>query len=247
MIDEIKIMQLADGTLPVDEREEVQRAIDNDPKLNQLFKDYQKTGDILFNLGSELKSVPIPDRIHKKMEKLQSERKFNEGKKINFNFFNVFKFQYAGVAAAITIVFGAGFMTSNITMVNNVDIDNTVIPAMEKTIKMRGNLNLNNEDELSDKIAGLYRFIDEKKITKEFNKIESNLNVKDKIDLGAKDALGNKITFIYEDSFTKDGFECKSLTYDKKVQLSENDQGTNVLLNFCKVEKEFELTSIQFK
>ena len=53
MIDEIKIMQLADGTLPVDEREEVQRAIDNDPKLNQLFKDYQKTGDVLFNLGSE--------------------------------------------------------------------------------------------------------------------------------------------------------------------------------------------------
>ena len=146
MIDEIKIMQLADGTLPVDEREEVQRSIDNDPKLNQLFKDYQKTGDILFNLGSELKSVPIPDHIQKKMKKLQNERKFNEDKKINFNFLNVFKFQYAGVAAAITIVFGAGFMTSNITMVNNVAVDNTVIPAMEKTIKMRGNLNLNNED-----------------------------------------------------------------------------------------------------
>ena len=72
MIDEIKIMQLADGTLPVNEREEVQKAIDNDPKLNQLFKDYQKTGDILFNLGNEIKSVPIPNHIKKKVDSLKN-------------------------------------------------------------------------------------------------------------------------------------------------------------------------------
>ena len=57
MIDEIKIMQLADGTLPAEERDAVQKAIDSDPKLKVLCEDYQKTGDLLFNLGNELKSV----------------------------------------------------------------------------------------------------------------------------------------------------------------------------------------------
>ena len=36
MIDETKIMQYADGTLPIEEREEVQKAIEADPKLKEL-------------------------------------------------------------------------------------------------------------------------------------------------------------------------------------------------------------------
>ena len=38
MVDEIKIMQLADGTLPMDERAEVEKAISNDPKLKSYLK-----------------------------------------------------------------------------------------------------------------------------------------------------------------------------------------------------------------
>ena len=37
MIDETKIMQYADGTLPIEEREEVQKAIEADPKLKELY------------------------------------------------------------------------------------------------------------------------------------------------------------------------------------------------------------------
>ena len=51
MVDEIKIMQLADGTLPMDERAEVEKAISNDPKLKKLFEDYQKSADLLFEIG----------------------------------------------------------------------------------------------------------------------------------------------------------------------------------------------------
>ena len=141
MIDETKIMQLADGTLPVDEREEVQRAIDNDPKLNQLFKDYQKTGDILFNLGSELKSVPIPDHIQKKLKELKDEKKLNKNNKFNFNFLNVFKFQYAGVAAAVAIVFGAGFSTSNFIVAKKMSSENQIVSLNKKMdFKFRGKI-----------------------------------------------------------------------------------------------------------
>ena len=38
MIDEIKIMQLADGTLPMNERAEVEKAIKSDPKLKNYLK-----------------------------------------------------------------------------------------------------------------------------------------------------------------------------------------------------------------
>ena len=50
MIDETKIMQYADGTLPEEEKETVKKTIENDPQLQKLLKDYQETGEILFNL-----------------------------------------------------------------------------------------------------------------------------------------------------------------------------------------------------
>ena len=37
MIDESKIMQYSDGTLPIEEREEVKKASETDPKLKELY------------------------------------------------------------------------------------------------------------------------------------------------------------------------------------------------------------------
>ena len=51
MIDETKIMQYADGTLPEEEKETVKKAIENDPQLQKLLKDYQETGEILFAIS----------------------------------------------------------------------------------------------------------------------------------------------------------------------------------------------------
>ena len=51
MIDEIKIMQYVDGTLPAEEKESVEKAIESNPKFKKLLKDYQETADVLFNLG----------------------------------------------------------------------------------------------------------------------------------------------------------------------------------------------------
>ena len=50
MVDEIKIMQLADERF-LWMKELVEKAINDDPKLKKLFEDYQKSADLLFELG----------------------------------------------------------------------------------------------------------------------------------------------------------------------------------------------------
>ena len=65
MIDETKIMQYADGTLHEDEKETVKKAIENDPQLQKLLKDYQATGEMLFNLGKEIKSQSVAEIVDK--------------------------------------------------------------------------------------------------------------------------------------------------------------------------------------
>ena len=49
MIDEAKIMQYADGTLPIEEHEEVKKAIEADPKLKELYNNF----DYIKNLFKE--------------------------------------------------------------------------------------------------------------------------------------------------------------------------------------------------
>ena len=43
MIDETKIMQYADGTLPEEEKETVKNAIESNPQYQKLLKDYQES------------------------------------------------------------------------------------------------------------------------------------------------------------------------------------------------------------
>jgi anti-sigma-K factor RskA len=74
MIDETKIMQYADGTLPIEEKEEVEKAIQDNPEYKKLLKDYQETGDLLFKLGTEIKSQPLPNSLKKKLKEINSWR-----------------------------------------------------------------------------------------------------------------------------------------------------------------------------
>ena len=101
MIDETKIMQLADGTLPLEEREEVKKVIEADPKLKELYNSYQETGDLLFKLGNEIKSQTLPNSLKEKLKVFnETQEKVIKIKK-PFTFFNIFKVQYAGIAAAL--------------------------------------------------------------------------------------------------------------------------------------------------
>ena len=113
MIDEIKIMQYADGTLPIEEREEVKKAIEADPKLKELYNSFIETGDKLFKLGNEIKSQPLPKNLQEKAEVLKSWKKPVKEESSNlFNIFGLFKMQNAGIAAAFCLFFVGGFFTN---------------------------------------------------------------------------------------------------------------------------------------
>ena len=243
MVDEIKIMQLADGTLPTEERDSVQKAIDSDPKLKALFEDYQKTGDLLFNLGDQLKSVSVPAHIQEKINSIKTEKKETENKTFNFNFLNIFKMQYAGVAAAITIVFGAGFSTSNLMVAKKSESENQIVSlSKESNIKFRGNFK--NDTDLSERVVNLYNFINEGQLTSEFNSVHSSLRKGDVFNLKSKDVNGRLIEFEYLGESNRQEINCKTISYSAPIELNQIDKGTNVKLEFCNVEGLYQLASI---
>ena len=90
MIDEAKIMQYADGTLPIEEHEEVKKAIEADPKLKELYNNFQETGDLLFKLGNEIKSKPLPQNLQDKANIIKSWEKPVSKETGSFNFFMLF-------------------------------------------------------------------------------------------------------------------------------------------------------------
>ena len=89
MIDETKIMQYADGTLPEDEKETVKKAIESNPQYQKLLKDYQETGKILFNLGKEIKSQPLPSSLQDKLNTIKEWKEKSSEAKKPFIFFKI--------------------------------------------------------------------------------------------------------------------------------------------------------------
>ena len=81
-------------------------------EFKKLLKDYQETGDLLFKLGNEIKSQPLPKNLREKVEILKSWKKPIKQEFRSFNFFGLFKVQYAGIAAAFCLFFVGGFYTN---------------------------------------------------------------------------------------------------------------------------------------
>ena len=248
MIDETKIMQYADGTLPIEEREEVQKAIESDPKLKELYNTFKETGDLLFKLSNEVKSKPLPQNLQEKAEILKSWNKpviKDKGK--SFNFFGLFKFQYAGVAAAFCLFFVGGFYTNTFmaslddTSSGTVKLSKKIEVEAEK-LKMRS-IQKDDED-LQTRIANLYRYFDEDKFLSQISPLINDAQVNDVIETNLEDNIGKKINFTVVENFRSDGNECKKLDFSEPVKLSNIDEGTNISLDLCKVDENYELTSI---
>ena len=87
MIDETKIMQLADGTLPQEEHKEVKKAIEADPTLKELYNSYQETGSVVVakrKNRSESFLFKLFYLLYKALFKLLT------GKSIHFGNFSIF-------------------------------------------------------------------------------------------------------------------------------------------------------------
>ena len=247
MIDETKIMQLADGNLPQEEHDEVKKAIEADPKLKELYNSYQETGDLLFKLGNEIKSQPLPKNLQEKAEILKSWKKPIKQESGSFNFFGMFKVQYAGIAAAFCLFFVGGFYTNTFMASLDEDKTKTVQMAKEKVevpekLKMRS---LQSEEEdLSTRVQNLYRYFDQDKFLSEISEIIDQLEINDIFESTLKDNDDKVIKFVLVENFNSDGNNCKKVSFNKPLRLSNIDEGTEVSLDLCKINENYELSSI---
>ena len=241
MIDETKIMQYADGTLPEEEKEAVEKAIESNPELKKLFKDYQETADLLFNLGKSIKSQPLPNSLKEKLKVLnETKEKVIEIKK-PFTFLNIFKVQYAGIAAALALFFYGGFYTQGVMMAKKSG-SGTEMQAAGKKIDKKMKI---TSDDLSTRIANVYKFFDEEKFTDEVNNVIADLKEGDEFELSLKDGSGNIIKFVLVKNFeSEDGFQCKDIAFKQKTLLSRTDLGTDLKLSMCKKDDRYKLVSI---
>jgi len=246
MIDETKIMQLADGTLPLEEREEVKKAIEADPKLKELYNSYQETGDLLFKLGNEIKSQPLPNSLKEKLKVLnEAQEKVIKIKK-PFAFFNIFKVQYAGIAAALALFFYGGFYTQGVMMAKK-DGDVFGLQAVKKKSEkmLTEKIMIKSNEDLSTRITNVYKFFNEKKFVEEINDIIVDLKAGDEFELSLKDASGTLIKFILVKVYqSHEGSQCTNIAFKEKTLLSRSDLGTNLNLSLCKKEDRYELVSI---
>ena len=246
MIDETKIMQLADGTLPLEEREEVKKAIEADPKLKELYNSYQETGDLLFKLGNEIKSQPLPNSLKEKLKVLnETQEKVIKIKK-PFAFFNIFKVQYAGIAAALALFFYGGVYTQGVMMAKK-DGDVFGLQAVKKKSEkmLTEKIMIKSNEDLSTRITNVYKFFNEKKFVEEFNDVIVDLKAGDEFKLSLKDASGTLIKFILIKVYqSHEGLQCTNIAFKKKALLSRSDPGTNLNLSLCKKEDRYELVSI---
>ena len=241
MIDETKIMQYADGTLPEEEKEEVEKAIEKDPELKKLFNDYKETADILFNVGQSIKSQPLPNSLKEKLKVLNKAQEKVIKIKKPFAFFNIFKVQYAGIAAALALFFYGGFYTQGVMMAKKSG-SGTELQAVGKKVDEKMKI---TSDELSTRIANVYKFFNEEKFTDEVNNAITDLKEGDEFELSLKDGNGNIIKFVLVKNFeSEDGFQCKDIAFKKKTLLSRTDLGTDLKLSMCKKDDRYKLVSI---
>jgi|TARA_B100001964_G_scaffold225941_1_gene274286 hypothetical protein len=247
MIDNIKIMQYADGTLPLEEQEEVKKAIETNPEFKKLFKDYQETGDLLFKLGNEIKSQPLPDSLQEKFKIIKSWKKAPKETGMSFNFFRLFKMQYAAIAAALVLFFYGGFYTSEILMVKKIKNSPNLLALGEKDNKfviLKSKSDEMSKENLSERITDFYRYFDEIKFTNEINAIIDNIEENEEFELSFKDVNGKKVKFVLKKTYSlEDETQCKEITFKEKVALNPNRK-TNINLSLCKKGDKYKLVSI---
>ena len=248
MIDDVKIMQYADGTLPEEEKATVEKAIENNPELKKLLKDYQESADLLFNLGQSIKSQPLPNELKEKLKLLSAGQEKVIKIKKPFTFFNIFKVQYAGIAAALTLFFYGGFYTQGVMMAKK----DTGITGGKTEMQMAAQKEENKlrsvsqpKNDLSSSVANVYKFFNEEQFVSDVNNIIGDLKEGDEFALSLKDGAGTLIKFVLVKNYqSNNGLECKNIAFKKKTKLSRTDLGTNIELDLCKRNNKYQLVSI---
>ncbi len=235
MLDEIKIMQFADGTLDPSEREKVKKQIDDNPQYKKILDDYIYTGNLLNNLGNEIKSAALPKYLNDKIIQFnKSKTQKTIENKLSFNFLNIFNIKYSAIAAAFCFVFMGGFLTNQFVM-NNKSSDYRMVMQTNKSNSpvFRGN----------SPFINFYDSFNERKFNVEINSIANKLKKNEKFEISISDNY-NAI-FQYTDSFkNKNNDECKIMLSEKKMKITSDGSENIISLTICKNNNYWSLTNI---
>jgi len=247
MIDETKIMQYADGTLPVEDHDEVKKAIEADPKLKELYNTFKETGDLLFKLGNEIKSQPLPKNLQDKVDILKTLNKPIVKENNSLNFFGLFNIQPAGMAAAFAMFFVGGIYVDNFISGKDVGKSNQVT-ALTQKIDVPKDLKFRSmpktDEDLSTRVTNLYRYFNADQFIQDINSKLDTLEINDEFESSLEDNDGKKVKFILVENFNANGNNCKKVEFNEPLKLSSNDQGSDVSLDICKINNNYEITSI---
>ena len=236
MIDHIKIMQFADGTLEPNEREKVKKEIDLNPEYQQILNDYIETGDLLNNLGNELKSLELPKNLKNKIFTFNQSNQSNlKREEQSFNIFSFFNIRYSAIAAAFAIVFLGGFYANQLVPPsNNLPIAQQL--SEETNIKLRGS---NTEF-----ITSFYKWFNEKDFINEVNSKINNLNEGDKFLVETKDKNNASVNFVIGKIIKDTDNKCRAIYYDKKVSLQNSNKSFQISLAVCNENDKWILKAI---
>jgi hypothetical protein len=234
MLDEIKIMQFADGTLDPSEKEKVKKQIDNNPEYKKILDDYIYTGELLNNLGNEIKSAPLPEYLDNKIIQFnKSTSKIKTESKLSFSFLNIFNIKYSAIAAAFCFVFMGGFLTNQ--FVTNQNPNYQLTQQTNKTYNpvFRG----------SASIINFYESFNERKFNEEINVIANKIKKNEKFEISISD--NQSIKFQYTESVKdKNNNECIVIKSDKKIKLTSEGSENLISLTICKTNNYWSLTNI---
>jgi hypothetical protein len=244
MLDEIKIMQFADGTLNPSEREVVKKEIENNSKYKQILEDYIYTGEILNNLGKEIKSKPLPTYLSNKIFEFNKNKvQFVKKKQFNFNFFDIFKIKYSAVAAGFALFFVGGYTTSHYLIADKTDYGNMqeVKGTIDNQPIFRG-AKKNIETGLDSSVE-FYQIFNIEKFNKEINaKIK---NTKNNQKLKIQFSNNNAIELVVGNNFKNNKDQnCKNLNLQKKIKITEINEPVNASISICSQNNEWKFVSI---
>ena len=244
MLDEIKIMQFADGTLNPSERDAVKKEIESNPKYKQILEDYIYTGEILDNLSEEIKSKPLPTYLSTKIFEFNKNKvQLTKKKQFSFNFFDIFKIKYSAVAAGFALFFVGGYTTSHYLIADKTDYRN--MQEVKNTIDnqpiFRG-AKKNIEIEL-DSSAEFYQIFNIEKFNKEINAKINNTQNNQKLKIQFSN--NNAIELVVGNNFKNNKDQnCKNLNLQKKIKITETDEPVNASISICNQNKEWKFVSI---
>ena len=244
MLDEIKIMQFADGTLNPSEREAVKKEIENNAEYKKILEDYIYTGEILNNLGKEIKSKPLPTYLSNKIFEFNKNKvQFAKKKQFSFNFFDIFKIKYSAVAAGFALFFVGGYTTSHYLIADKTDYGNMqeVKGTIDNQPIFRG-AKKNIETGLDSSVE-FYQIFNIEKFNKEINaKIK---NTKNNQKLKIQFSNNNAIELVVGNNFkNKKDQNCKNLNLQKKIKITEINEPVNASISICSQNNEWKFVSI---